>query len=331
MDLNDFELIPVSSNRVKIEQLENFRDEYVYDIEVEDSSHTFTANDILVHNSLYVKMDAILKKLFPDRKPDWNNKEDFAKIKNYIDGEFQSDVNTYCADFLCKKYWTDQRLIEFKREKISEQGEYLAKKRYIVHVRDSEGHECDKFSYTGVEIKKNELPETIKNLLGECVEGLIREDWDNDRFQQEVRRIWDIYVNMDINDISYIKNLNTPKESTGFLTLVKGAGVHARAAEYYNALTKEMNITDKYEEIRTSDRFHYFYIKNNNKYGIDVIGYKDRYPKEFENIFTVDREKMFEKTCLSPLKQIIINHNFASFDPSCQIIYGESSKSLFDL
>jgi len=331
IDLKDFELVPVSSNRVKIEKLENFNNEYVYDLEVEDGSHTFIANDILVHNSLYVRMDAVLKYLFKNRQPDWNNLEDFNTIKDYIDGEFQNDVNQYCADFLCEKFWTDQRRIEFKREKISSEGEYLAKKRYIVHVRDNEGHPCDKFAYVGVEIKKNELPGAIKNLLSECVEKIIKYDWNNELFQAEIRKIWDIYITLGIKDISYIKNLNTPKENTGFLSLEKGAGVHARAAQYYNDLIKKLNITSKYEEIMTSDRFYYTYIKTNNEYGIDVIGFKDRYPKEFENLFTIDRETMFTKTCLSPLKQIMINHNFSGFDPNCQIELGENKINLFDI
>ena len=37
-----------------IEQLEDFNDEYVYDIEVDDT-HTFFANEILAHNSIYVE------------------------------------------------------------------------------------------------------------------------------------------------------------------------------------------------------------------------------------------------------------------------------------
>lgn len=331
MNFEDFELIPVNSPEVKIEKIEDFKDEYVYDLEVEDVSHTFVANNILVHNSLYVRMDAVLKHLFGNKRPDWDNPADFNKIKDYIDGEFQQDVNQYCADFLCKKFWTDQRRIEFKREKISSEGEYLAKKRYIVHVRDNEGHPCDKFSFTGVEIKKNELPEAIKNLLSQCVENIIKYDWNNELFQNEIRKIWDIYITLGIKDISYIKNLNTPKENMGFLSLEKGAGVHARAAQYYNDLIKKLKIMNKYEEIRTSDRFYYTYIKTNNEYGIDVIGFKDRYPKEFEELFTIDRETMFSKTCLSPLKQIIINHNFSNFDPKCQIEYGESSESIFDL
>lgn len=36
------------------EMVGEFEDEYVYDIEVDDETHTFIANDILVHNSLFV-------------------------------------------------------------------------------------------------------------------------------------------------------------------------------------------------------------------------------------------------------------------------------------
>ena len=35
----------------EIEQLDDFEDEYVYDVEVDDC-HNFFANDVLVHNSI---------------------------------------------------------------------------------------------------------------------------------------------------------------------------------------------------------------------------------------------------------------------------------------
>lgn len=36
------------------EEIGEFNDEYVYDVEVDDETHTFISNDILVHNSLFV-------------------------------------------------------------------------------------------------------------------------------------------------------------------------------------------------------------------------------------------------------------------------------------
>ena len=45
--------------KIEVEDIESvecigqFEDEYVYDIEVDDDSHTFVANNVLVHNSAY--------------------------------------------------------------------------------------------------------------------------------------------------------------------------------------------------------------------------------------------------------------------------------------
>ena len=68
-----------------------------------------------------------------------------------------------------------------KREKISAQGDFLAKKHYVCHVVDNEGFRCDKFTYTGVDVKKNELPDSIKNLLKAAIEGFMIEDWSNNK------------------------------------------------------------------------------------------------------------------------------------------------------
>lgn len=122
VDLTKCDLIPVSSAIVNIEKCKDrFEDEYVYDLEVEDNTHTFFANDILLHNSIYIRMDSVLLKLFGTTNIDWNSDETIQKIKDYVDHEFQDDINKHCADFLCEKFFTDQRRVEFKREKISAQ------------------------------------------------------------------------------------------------------------------------------------------------------------------------------------------------------------------
>ena len=48
-----------------VEQLEDFDNEYVYDIEVDDNSHTFIANDILVHNSVYTTYGNLFRCMLP--------------------------------------------------------------------------------------------------------------------------------------------------------------------------------------------------------------------------------------------------------------------------
>lgn len=62
------------------EQIGEFEDEYVYDVEVDDETHTFIANDILVHNSLFVSMKPAI-----DHSEWYNlliNKERLESMKN---------------------------------------------------------------------------------------------------------------------------------------------------------------------------------------------------------------------------------------------------------
>lgn len=62
---NDF-LVTISDGNIEIrdivkcERIGNFEDEYVYDIEMNDDTHTFVANNILVHNSIYASYDSII-------------------------------------------------------------------------------------------------------------------------------------------------------------------------------------------------------------------------------------------------------------------------------
>ena len=42
------------------EMIGEFEDEYVYDIEVDDDTHTFIGNNILVHNSLYISFSPMV-------------------------------------------------------------------------------------------------------------------------------------------------------------------------------------------------------------------------------------------------------------------------------
>ena len=55
----DFEILEIDS----IEEIGTFENEYVYDLEMEDESHTFIGNDILVHNtdSIFVGFEPAIK------------------------------------------------------------------------------------------------------------------------------------------------------------------------------------------------------------------------------------------------------------------------------
>lgn len=65
-----------------IENIGNFENEYVYDIEVDDDTHTFIGNDILVHNSLFVSFKPIINHC------EWKNIYFNKKYMESVDTDF---------------------------------------------------------------------------------------------------------------------------------------------------------------------------------------------------------------------------------------------------
>jgi len=79
------------------EMIGEFEDEYVYDVEVDDTTHTFIANDILVHNSLFVSFKPAMD------HSQWRNLifDNIDKLKStfvvlYKHGELPSVKNPNC-------------------------------------------------------------------------------------------------------------------------------------------------------------------------------------------------------------------------------------------
>lgn len=275
-------------------------------------------------------MDQVLKKLFGTTKIDWSDNETFSKIKEYVDTDIQEKLNNHVADFVCEHFHTPERRIQFKREKISSEGDFLTKKHYAVHVKDNEGLACDKFSFTGIDIAKNELPEKIKSLLQNLVQDMMKNKWVGEaEIQPRLREIYNQYSSFEMKDIGFIKNLSTPKNTISETLFMseKGAGVHARSANNYNQLVDLLNLNNKCEKIKQSDRFQYVYLKTDNKFGIDCIAWKDRYPNEFREIFEVDYKAMFEKTIISPMKKFLENHKGGTFVAGQTML----TENLFDL
>jgi len=80
------------------EMIGEFNDEYVYDVEVDDYTHTFIANDILVHNSLFVSFKPAIDHC------EWKNLIFNNTYLNSIDEKFiilSSDKDLRCQNPNC--------------------------------------------------------------------------------------------------------------------------------------------------------------------------------------------------------------------------------------
>lgn len=141
-----------------------FEDEYVYDIEMEDESHTFIANDMLVHNSTYISFDHALNAC------DWKGTPtEFIlamnehRIQGYLDA---------CFEAYAKKYHT-KNLQVLELEKISHSAFMVAKKKYILEYAWKEPNvfyeRQEKLKPTGIEIVQGQTPKFVRKVLKEII------------------------------------------------------------------------------------------------------------------------------------------------------------------
>lgn len=276
-----------------VEELDEFQDEYVYDIEMEDQEQPwFFANDILLHNSLYVSLKCLDKKGIPIYKNGDIN-SDFLNFCDYVENYINTEMTKWAKDELRS---LDPRFV-FKRETVCDSGIFLKKKYYVLHMIDDEGFKVDKFKYKGVSVVKTTMPKKLKPYLKEIIESMII-DKNKNTSDSLFNQAYETFKTLPHEMISRISGINTfdkySSDCDGFNQIAKGMQEHMKAAHYHNVLIEKLEISGKYPKLKQGDKIKYINVKKPNRYNIDVVGYGGNYPEEFKKEFEIDYEKMFE-------------------------------------
>ena len=198
----------------------------------------------------------------------------------------------------------DCRLV-FKREAIADVGLFLAKKRYVLHTLDVEGIPGKKFKYTGVEVVRTTMPAPIKPYVKKIIETMLLTK-DYNATNKIFNETYEIFKKLPLEDIAFVMGVKGYEKyanrCNGFES-VKGMPKHVKAAYYHNILLDRFGIERKYEKMASGDKVRFFEVKKPNSFGLSVIGYKYYYPKEFQSLFEIDYEKMFEKIIYSVIER----------------------------
>ena len=120
INVNNDKLVSINDNQVcvgkivKCENVGDFNDEYVYDIEMLDDNHTFIANNILVHNSIYASYYQIVNTTDWMQHPVWRltkiNKQNDQKDYTYV------SQSGYPTEEDVKKYFDVESIDNLKFE-----------------------------------------------------------------------------------------------------------------------------------------------------------------------------------------------------------------------
>ena len=297
-------------NNVKIEQLDDFYNEDVYDIEVNDDSHTFIANDILVHNSVYTTYgtlfdcmtDQYQKKYDTERKRiDWIlkfNKEFLDKQNNKWLDEIYTPRHAHSIH-------------EFELETVSVAAIYLKKKKYLKGLSFSKGKFFDtpKMSGTGIEIIKSTTPKLCRTILTDLMKDLMfnagtmsKEDYIF-YFRNKLGEYKKQFYAAPIEDISqsvgigaYGKYIISDEDTFEF---AKGCPLSVKAIGLYNHLAYKNN----QKNLRiVSGKIKYYNIrltaKETSYFGFPAGELPSWAPK-------IDKKLQWQKTVIDPINRFL--------------------------
>lgn len=305
-----------------VEVDENKDGMWVYDLEVESDRHVYFANGVLVHNSQFINLAPITQTKckenglptdtrFSELPKDVKQSviDDAYHILDLVNANVETLINTNC-------FTSHGNVLHYALEYIAAEGFYFKKKHYIVHKIISDDIPCDKFKYSGISVKKAEIPASMKTFLKDIYESTMKQKWSESDYVKAVKDAYRKFVSLDWEEMSYYKKLRTPKAALSLTQSEKGAGAHARAANFYNGLLDELKIGGKYPVIGVGDEMRYSYILPTNGYGQDVLGFKGVFPDEFRKLFKPDYNSMFEKIFTKSLENYVKIMNYSTFDPT---------------
>lgn len=284
-----FELVKA----VKIEKIDI--PEYVYDIEVEDT-HTFFANNILVHNTDSCYFDTYAE-----------DYDEALEIANFV----EKKVNKSFEGFVKEAFNSDNNVIAAGLDLISSKCIFVKPKMYIMHLDWFDGNEVDKMKVMGLQIKKTTIPKPIGQQLTTFIEELLKgHEWRD--IQERIVAYKDSIISaQDVMDIGLPKGIKGIEEYTERWNRnepdLRLPG-HVAASIFYNHCLEQYGDKESPKIVSGSKIKTYYLTKNFGKFkSIAIPTDTKTLPKWFEEHFVdlIDRDAQALRLIDKPLSSIL--------------------------
>jgi len=261
-------------------------------------------------DSAYVNLEPLIVKVFGSADIDRKAGEDFIdsvckeKIEKAIQHGYEELAN-YMGAY--------RNAMSMKREKITDRTLFVAKKRYIMSVLNSEGvhYETPKISVTGIESVRSSTPEVCRDALKESFGIILNSDEKTAQaFIEDFRQRFVTLAPEQVGKVSGTDDIAKYTDRTG--SYLKGCPIHVRGAILYNKMMKEKGLNKKYELIQSGDKVKFVYLKTPNPLMENIISFPGFLPKELGLDKYIDHELQFEKVFVKPLENILDALNWSS-------------------
>ena len=221
--------------------------------------------------------------------------------QNHFNKVFEKSMADLFKDMNCY-----ENRMEMGREVIADRGIWVAKKRYLLNVHNSEGVQYSepKLKIMGIEAIKSSTPEVVRDKFKEIFKIII--SGSESATQDFIQEFKQEFCKLPPEAVAFPRGVNDiGKWYDKKMTYQKGCPIHVRGALLYNKFLKEKKLLNKYEVIRDGDKIKFTYLRLPNTLRENVVAFPSGLPKEMNLYQYVDYEKQFEKTFMEPLKFIL--------------------------
>ena len=254
--------------------------------------------------------DSVYLNLAPVVDAFYKDVPETSKVVDFIDALCKKKIQP----FITKSYGELAELMnayeqkmDMEREVIADRGVWVAKKRYMLNVHDSEGvrYEKPKLKIMGLEAVKSSTPSACRDNLRKVMALILSSDEGTvidfiENFRSE-------FDGLPLDQIAFPRGVNGLTKYAAIQGIwKKGTPMHVKGALIYNHMLNERGLTKNYEEIRDGEKLKFVHLKVPNEAMAPVISFSgDTIPTEFNLTNMINYDKQFDKAFIEPLRIIL--------------------------
>lgn len=260
-------------------------------------------------DSIYVCFDGLVNKIKPKDPIEFLDKVAEEVLQPLIDSAYQ-DLAEYTNAY-------QQRMI-MKRENIADKAIWVAKKRYIMNVYDSEGvrYEKPKLKMMGIEAIRSSTPAVCRDYIKNTLELIM--STNESTVQNYIKQAKEDFAGRDFEEVGFPRSVSfttDKKDGNGgssrdtwedSATLYKkGTPIQVKGSLIYNKLVKDNNLENKYPLVQDGEKIKFCYLRVPNPIKDTVISCPNELPPEFGLEKYIDYDTQFEKAYLQAIIRIL--------------------------
>ena len=243
-------------------------------------------------DSIYLSLENLVEKVCAgkstDEKIKFMDKICDTVIQPVIDDGYQ-ELAQYMNAYAQK--------MQMKREVLADKGIWVAKKRYVLNVHNSEGVQYaePKIKVMGLEMVKSSTPAIVREKLKEALKVILYKQESD--LQDYVAAFKKEFSSLPVEEIAFPRSISDLNTYTNKATIYgPKTPIHVRGALLYNHYVSQNKLDKKYQLIGNGDKIKFVYLTKRNPINENVISFLTELPNELNLKQYIDYDLQFEKT-----------------------------------